>query len=194
MGKSGRGIGLDILTFTQLEAQGAQAISASQLIFEHKKFRLGPAFAKRCHKAALDFCRIVRADCLLIDHENYLGIWLHYQKKQAKPKPEEKPKALHNPIDELLAGPVDDTEIVQLFESALPEQMQVQTPQELAPEFIKTVQNTLIEVIGPIGQLVTQQALREPEDLSPTEFIQHLAQSIPDPEKAQIFLIKFFPR
>ncbi|NJN23937.1 MAG: hypothetical protein HC810_05515 [Acaryochloridaceae cyanobacterium RL_2_7] len=193
MGNRLKEMGLEILTFKQLEAQGAQTIAAGQLVFEQKQFRLGPAFSKRCYKAALDFCRIVRAESLLIDHENYLGIWLHYQKKTAEKAKADQGHGQKHSIEQALAESIHETSVTELFEATWNVPDVNQPPKVLAPEFIQSVQGALVEVIGPMGQLVMQRALRESHNISPSELIYELSKSIPHQERAQIFLMKFFP-
>jgi hypothetical protein len=165
---------LDILKPAQFESEGIQIISPTLLRLKQKKFSLGPSFAKRNTKAVIDFCRIVQAESLVIDHDSYFSIWLHYLQPQKSPKAEVPRK---HPSSESSSAEVQACQNIEGVDL----------------NFVQSCEAILVDLIGPIGKIILQRALDPSKPQSPLEVIESICRSIPNPEKAQLFRHQFIP-
>lgn len=134
---------------------------------------LGPAFARRCLQSALAFSKFIQAECLLVEHKTYFTVWVCYE----------------SPANVSATAPEEE-----LGDQALENQAikSVFTP-ELNQEFIQACQIALVDLIGPIGQIVVQRAHQEYSDHTPQSFVESIVKNIPDPDKAAAFRAKVFP-
>lgn len=73
-----------------------------------------------------------------------------------------------------------------------PQTSQIQPVNSLKPEFITRCQQQLAYHIGPIANLIIEEALAENADISPDEFVKLLAREIPDLQAAFEFKQSFF--
>lgn len=173
---------MEILTLKQLESQKIQTISQKFILIRQKKFSLGPIFAKHCSNAMLNFCRIVQAESVVIDHTFYFSIWLHYpvkvKQKTESLLPKESSPSSKNKIDE---------------PSILPSMEAAHNLPTINSDFIQCCQTTLINLVGPIGKLIIQKALGSSNIHTPLSLIETITDAIPDPEKAEQFRTQFIP-
>lgn len=165
---------MDILKPAQFESLQIQIISPKLLLLKQKKFSLGPSFAKRNTKAVIDFCRIVQAESLVIDHDFYYSIWLHYLQPQKSPKIE---------IPKKHSGSESSPAKVQAYQNI----------EGVDLKFIQSCEAILVDLIGPIGKIILQRALDPAKPQSPLEVIESICRSIPNPDKAQLFRHQFIP-
>lgn len=160
-----RRILLKIIQVQDLQAQDIQSISDHQLLFHGQLFRLGPKISKKLEKAVLEYCQICCKSgqvCLVQDDGSHWIVW-----KRVKQS-------------------VNRTTTAQLLpsRSSLPAQQQ-----SLSPQFIDRCKQELVNCIGPIADLVFEQALSElgTNNLEPQEFIAALSQHIPSSSLASRF-------
>ena len=62
------------------------------------------------------------------------------------------------------------------------------TPISLNPQFVNYCQRELATFVGPLASVMTQQTLEENPDIPSKEFVKVLAQTIPDPQRAEDFI------
>jgi serine/threonine-protein kinase len=65
---------------------------------------------------------------------------------------------------------------------------------QLTPEFVQHCERELVQVVGPVAQLVIRQILDQNAQITPIELVDALASQIPHSQRALEFRKKLLPR
>lgn len=171
-----------IIQSADLEARGLLNDQSSTLKIQGRWFKPGPAFTKSLLQTALEFCEDARRQgkqYLLIEFPTYFMAWRRFQPKtsvQAQAAAESQstqsdaqtpPPRASNPKSAALS--------------------KLRPPVAVDSDFIRRCKSELALYVGPMASFLTEQALAQSDQTSPSQLVELLALHIPDSKAALAF-------
>ena len=183
----------------ELEARGFLHDRSSSLEIQGESFVPGPSFHKSWRQTAIEFCEEActkGVKYILVEFPTYLMTWRCNQSK-----PSEQTQSVHSSKAEEISsaslGPLKVTSATQQS----PQKNVLSTPPEIATqqalgiandddEFISQYKKELAIHIGPMAEILIEDALTQIEQNKPEKLIEALASYIQDPKASNAFTLK----
>ncbi|WP_299486773.1 hypothetical protein [Acaryochloris sp. IP29b_bin.137] len=166
-----------VYTIDELKKNGAE-INESTLHFQGKLFKIGPRIRKNFSDAVEEYCSFCltkKLAFLVVEDEVYLTVWK--QDQVLNPSLGDLENSKHTLMNQLETN----------LELRNEELVAYQSDDTLSPEFLDQCRQSLLLTVGPIADIIFDEALSNSRVLNREQFIEELAKHIPDKNLVDIF-------
>ncbi|ABW32934.1 hypothetical protein [Acaryochloris marina] len=187
---------MSIIQSVDLEAKGLLHDQSSSLTIQGKWFKPGPSFRKSLRQAAIEFCKDARTQgrqYILVEFPTYFMAWRRFIPKDAAPSHKVYAKDSSPPDEKLSPTSAKPSEQgIKSKDSKYSEKLEADqaSPTLIDSEFIEQCKAELAVHIGPMAEILIEDALTQIEQNKPEKLIEALASYIHDPKASNAFTLK----